>query len=82
MLNILSTGLLNIRAYGNGAMAAECAAEADHLHNLPDLVRKPTTELLSFYLHRSKPHYERQVKDTRGFANDWKRLEDLLLEQQ
>jgi hypothetical protein len=36
LLNILTTGLLRIRAYGWNGQVDLCALEADHLHNLPN----------------------------------------------
>ena len=43
---ILRTGLLRIRALGD---ADRCALEADHLHNLPDLLANYKPELLDYY---------------------------------
>ena len=71
---ILRTGLLRIRAR---AAADRCAfLEADHLHNLPDLLANYKPELLDFYwrvervgfVERSKP------EDIRAFEPMWNAL--------
>jgi len=38
LTEILRTGLLRIRALGWSGNAERCAIEADHLHNVPDLL--------------------------------------------
>ena len=38
-LDILYRGLLNARSAGWSGDAAAAAAEADHLHNIPSLIR-------------------------------------------
>jgi hypothetical protein len=37
-MQILRIGLLRIRAFGEEGLADRCAIEADHLHNLPEIV--------------------------------------------
>jgi hypothetical protein len=49
LIEILHMGLLRIRALGNSGDAEACSLEADHLHNLPELVRSFRWELLHFY---------------------------------
>jgi hypothetical protein len=57
LLEILSTGLLRIRAFGWSGNAARCAIEADHIHNVPDLLAHFSTELLAFYWDISRTSY-------------------------
>ena len=78
LLNILRTGILEIRAAGWDGKADICAIEADHLHNLPGLIRDLRPELLSYYFDVERPAYTRSSNDTPKFAADWKRLEELM----
>ena len=57
---ILYTGLLRIRAMGGAGDASRCALEADHLHNLPNLLTNFTPELLQFYWEVERPDYLRR----------------------
>src|SRR4051812_31610260 len=63
ILQIMSIGLLNIRAFGSAGNASRCSVEADHLHNLPRLLASYSPELLKFYLDVEQPIF---VKDTAG----------------
>ncbi|TAK20549.1 MAG: hypothetical protein EPO40_31300 [Myxococcaceae bacterium] len=65
-LDILYRGLLNARSAGYAGDAAQAATEADHLHNLPELLRRLDDEPLhafywegmrTSYLGESKPEY-------------------------
>jgi len=47
LLEILSRGILRIRACSGDA--SRCLIEADHIHNLPNLVRDYSPQLLAFY---------------------------------
>ncbi|HJZ89409.1 MAG TPA: hypothetical protein VKE40_00960 [Gemmataceae bacterium] len=49
VLGLLRHGLLTCRAAGWGPDPARCAAEADHLHNLPDLIADDSGERLRYY---------------------------------
>ena len=50
LLDILSLGLLRIRALGNNGAAEHCSIEADHLHNLPHIIQSLNRdELLNYY---------------------------------
>jgi hypothetical protein len=57
LLDILRTGLIQIRALGWSGDAAACAAEADHLHNLPDLLANFSPERLRYYWDVERPAY-------------------------
>lgn len=46
---ILKVGLLQIRAAGEADDSETCAAIADHLHNLPDLLTSDGAERLVYY---------------------------------
>jgi hypothetical protein len=49
LLEILRTAVLRIRAAGWSEDPARCADEADHIHNLPDLLRNYSPERLRYY---------------------------------
>ena len=49
VLGILRIGLLRIRSKGWEGNAEACAWEADHLHNLPDLLSDFSVERLDYY---------------------------------
>jgi hypothetical protein len=49
VLEIISDGVLTIRARATDGNAARCVVEADHIHNLPDLIRLYSPDLLRFY---------------------------------
>ena len=46
---ILETGILRIRSFAWSSMPDLCAIEADHIHNLPSLLRDFTVEKLRYY---------------------------------
>ncbi|SPE58688.1 hypothetical protein SBV1_2790012 [Verrucomicrobia bacterium] len=58
---ILRIGILNIRAFAFQKNAARCAAEADHLHNLPQLLVSYSPKLLDFYLDVEQPAFLRDT---------------------
>src|SRR6516225_8758606 len=49
LLEIITTGLLRIRAFGWSGDAKQCAVEADHIHNLPHLVTQGGLDGLTYY---------------------------------
>jgi hypothetical protein len=49
VLAILTHCLLSTRAAGWGGKAAQCAIQADHVHNLPSLLADYRPELLDYY---------------------------------
>src|SRR5262249_1900836 len=49
LLEIVKTGLLRIRQLGWNHDPDRCAIEAEHVHNLPDLVKVYSPDLLQFY---------------------------------
>lgn len=63
LLKILEFATLRIRAAGWAGDARRCAIEADHIHNLPNLLMAPCASLLSFYWEVEKPDFESQSRD-------------------
>jgi hypothetical protein len=66
-------GFLRIRAYAWNGSPSECAAEADHLHNLPYLLIDYRPELLVFYWDVERPCYVSRNPAALRSA-DWQRL--------
>ena len=63
LLKIVELGTLRIRQLGWAGDARRCAIEADHIHNLPNLLRAPSAPLLSFYWGVEKPAFEGASSD-------------------
>jgi hypothetical protein len=80
LLNLLRTGLLRIRAFAWEDQADRCAIEADHIHNLPDLVRSPRLELLVYYFDHERHAFMTRVPDSDAFEPDWLRLGEIIKE--
>lgn len=82
ILDILTRGLLAIRSYGWAGEAAKAASEADHLHNLPDLLRDYKWDKLEYYWDIERPCYINRAApdDRRGFHFDdlWQELAELV----
>jgi hypothetical protein len=62
LLEILTTGLLRIRALGWSGDAKRCAIEADHIHNLPHLVTHCDPDRLVYYWEVERPSYVNQTE--------------------
>jgi hypothetical protein len=76
---ILGWGILRIRVLGWDGQADACAVEADHLHNLPSLLRDFSPALLAFYLRTSREAYLAQLSEPPlEYRPLWKELEDEL----
>jgi hypothetical protein len=73
--DILRTGLLNIRSCSNDR--ERCFTEADHLHNIPELLQHfNKEELHRFYWEVMRPSFISQCKlELTGFEQLWKELE-------
>ena len=63
LLKIVELGTLRIRQLGWAGDARRCAIEADHIHNLPQLLLEPSAALLSFYWDVEKPAFEEASRD-------------------
>ena len=57
LLLILRIGLLRIRNSALAGRADRCAIEADHIHNIPELLRDFRPELLDFYWTTERSAY-------------------------
>jgi hypothetical protein len=76
ILELLQTALLRIRAQGWAGNSARCAVEADHVHNLPDLLSNFSAEKLHFYWDVECPALVREIgaDESRGYQELWDRL--------
>jgi hypothetical protein len=57
LLEMLTTGLLRIRALGWAGDSRRCAVEADHIHNLPFLLRNCDPYGLAYYWEVERVSY-------------------------
>jgi len=80
VLEILSQGTLRIRAFAGIQQSKKCFIEADHLHNLPNLLSDYRPERLRYYWERERPSFMRQVpeEERRDLEPLWKRLAELI----
>src|SRR5438067_7329298 len=76
IVEILRAGILRIRCSAGSGNAARCAIEADHLHNLPQLLSYYAPELLRYYWEIEKPSYisRSSQSDVALFEPLWKEL--------
>jgi hypothetical protein len=76
LLEILKDGILRIRALGWSENPSRCAIEADHLHNLPELVAHFSPDLLRFYWEVSRPSFMKESTPAElvEFSPLWDRL--------
>jgi hypothetical protein len=77
ILEILTVGLLRIRACAWESNVDRCAIEADHLHNLPRLLAEYTPEALAYYWEVERPSFQARSagEDFGSFSVLWDRLE-------
>ena len=75
--SIIQAGILNIRAFGGAGDCRRCAIEADHIHNLPDILGHYSQEQLKYYWEVERPSFMSQVgeADLAGFEPLWNKLE-------
>jgi hypothetical protein len=76
LLDILRHGLLACRAAGWRGDPDGCAIQADHLHNLPDLMADYSVEKLRYYWEVERPAFAvdcpREERD--WWDRQWERL--------
>jgi hypothetical protein len=57
LLDMIGHGLLACRAAGWSGQPERCAAEADHLHNLPALLADYSPDRLRYYWEAERPSF-------------------------
>lgn len=79
LLEILSIGLLRIRGLAQQENSVECFIEADHLHNIPDIIEHLRTEYVrSYYESYRLAFLDASNTDTSQFGSLWTKLGELL----
>lgn len=73
LCNILYAGLLRIREYAAIGNSSACRIEADHLHNIPSIIREGNVDLLYYYYTVERVEYlsNSLQSSEECFANDW-----------
>ena len=76
LLEIVAQGILWARAAGWAGDANRCAAEADHIHNLPSLLANYSPDLLQFYWTVERPAFMAtcSAQELRSWEPLWERL--------
>lgn len=75
LLQILRTGILNVRTAANRGDSKRCFIEADHIHNLPSLLTKYSPDLLEYYWSAERDCYLRNSDGPGSFEPLWSQLE-------
>ena len=79
VLRVLQIGLLEARAAGWSGDAERGMAQADHLHNLPDLLRLYSPRKLKHYWERERPLFiSRMGGQPIAFEEIWAELKPLV----
>jgi hypothetical protein len=79
LLEIVALGLLRIRSLGYSGLAAKCAQEADHLHNLPYLIGELSWEQFLYYYSVERVCFINQQGDNvSDFKPLWYKLEHII----
>lgn len=78
-LEILYKGLVQIRSAARAGDAAQCNVDADHLHNIPALLKNlDKEELHDYYWRAMRPSYIQMSKPeyAKTFEQLWQELEE------
>lgn len=83
VLQIVRDGILSARLAGWGDRAQLSALEANHVHNLPDLLREYAPEKLKYYWNIERAAYMKEFfaevgEEPKRFQEYWKQLEPLV----
>jgi hypothetical protein len=81
ILEIIGTGVLKIRKAGWSGDPSQCAMEADHIHNLPALLKSYSQDLLRFYWEVEKPSYQMRLATSQGTKTGFEPLWEKLARQ-
>ncbi len=78
LLGIVELATLRIRAAAWSGDTRRCEVEADHIHNIPALLRNFSTEALQYYWEVERPSFVDRCTagpiDCRDFEPLWSRL--------
>jgi hypothetical protein len=80
LLSLVQIGVLRIRSSAWEWNAEQCGIEADHIHNLPDLIVDYSPDKLAYYWNVERPEYVKQVPEDRlaGWEPVWQQLSEKL----
>ena len=78
LLSVIQVGLLRIRAYAHNGQSDQCSIEAEHLHNLPQIIGEPRLELLTHYLDVERICFMKSAANPRQVEPYWSRLQGIL----
>jgi hypothetical protein len=76
LLDLMTLGILRIRAHSEDPI--RCVIEADHIHNLPGLVRNYSRSSLLYYWDVERPAFIDRIPDAdrAAFETLWDELRD------
>jgi hypothetical protein len=76
LLDILRQGILRARVAGWSGDGDRCAVEADHIHNLPDLIQNFSPERLRYYWDAERSSFMSHftAEELAPWAPLWQRL--------
>ncbi len=81
ILRILQTGIIEARSAGWSNDAERSTMQANHIHNLPDLLRRYSPRKLRYYWNRERPSFIGQMGGQPiVFEQIWAELEPLVPE--
>lgn len=85
LIEIIRCGILHARAAGWQGDAKRAALEADHIHNLPELLKDYKPENLEYYWNIERPGYIASVDSStygfeEAFLSLWQQLESIVSE--
>jgi hypothetical protein len=72
LLSILQKGILRTRSLAWLGESERCAVEADHIHNLPDLLAEFSPTKLSHYWYVARTAYANEIPEDQ--LDDWESL--------
>jgi hypothetical protein len=80
LLEILYRSSLAVRSAGGRGNARVCELEAEHVHNLPELIRSFDPKYLRIYLDLTRPSFVEAMRETPGgdvrqYQELWMKLE-------
>ena len=75
LLNIIQTGILRVRAAAWAGKTDQVAIEADHIHNLPAILKNYSPDALKFYWDIERHEFISRAPDNGAFQDLWKKLE-------
>ncbi len=77
-LQVLRTAVLNIRLLGEQGRAKQCAIEADHVHNIPELLQTGNPGMEQYYWDVERTNCLRQADPVLAsiFKPLWDQIEE------